>query len=109
MRSMAKWVLPVLVGPSTAVTARDRPASLSEAGAEKATFMRASGKTLATVTYFRHRAECARRLADPYHKAAARKAEFFISNESGTNRGRIGDGGRVYVCSSQEIACRTLE
>ncbi|GAB2208076.1 hypothetical protein ROS1_48930 [Roseibium sp. ROS1] len=24
MRSMARWVLPVLVGPSTAVTVRDR-------------------------------------------------------------------------------------
>ena len=83
MRSIAKWVLPVLVGPSTAVTLLARAAGGSERKGSKAK----------------------EPIFSPAHAggsvdgAYASLKQRLDKNESGTKRGRIADSDRIGFCS----------
>ena len=80
MRSTVMWVLPVFVGPSTAVTPRLRSEGGWIPGAWKASFMRD--------------APCARSAVEPLSSArigTVRRVFVHTSNGMGTNRARIGD------------------
>src|SRR4051794_26907231 len=78
IRSIARCVLPVLVGPSTAVTPVPRGDALRCGGEEKKTLIRspeASGLPRLVL----------------YHNATHRHARIKQRNESRTNRARIAD------------------
>src|ERR1700736_4402458 len=91
MRSIARWVLLVLVGPSTAVTPAPGARSLANVGAEeeKAMFLRSFLRRwrLRTVS------QC---------DASRSRIKFW--NESGTNRARIGDSHALRFRSPQHLA-----
>src|SRR5271170_511139 len=86
---MARCVLPVLVGPSTAVTPAPRARSSRSAGGEKEIGINGPA--------FTHHWRDKRRLL--YHNVTLERPVLKMWNESGTNRGRIGDSQPVRVRS----------
>src|SRR5665213_1048910 len=87
---MARWVLPVLVGPSTAVTPLPgaRPLADVKADEEKAIF----------IEFLRRRVE------QVFHNATHQGSRLKLWNESGTNRARIGDSYALRLRSPQHLA-----
>src|SRR4051812_43645579 len=82
IRSIARWVLPVLVGPSTAVTPKPgaRPSEGIGAIEEKGMLSNVSASPTLVAS---------RQIV--YHNATPRRSQLKFWNESGTNRARIGD------------------
>src|SRR5271167_4336123 len=80
---MAKWVFPVLVGPSTAVTPAPRARKSRSAGGEKEIGINSPAWRRVLV----------------YHNVTLERPVLNMWNESGTNRGRIGDSQAVRVRS----------
>src|SRR6202166_4268311 len=98
---MARWVFPVLVGPSTAVTPAPRARKLRSAGGENEIGIK--GPALTPFPAFRLR-------QGPggdvflYHNVTLERPVLKMWNESGTNRGRIGDSDPVRVRSPRYVA-----
>src|SRR5690348_15666273 len=94
IRSMARWVLPVLVGPSTAVTPAPRRRPSRVTGDENEMGIRFPGG----MARFR-------RAGRPllYHNATPGRRALNEGNESGTNRARIADSGAVRVRSPRYL------
>src|SRR5215472_11823974 len=96
MRSIARWVLPVLVGPSTAVTPAPRARASRATGEEKEIGITcpAGGEGFRAGPY------------PPllYHNAPRQAPPHKRWNESGTNRARIADSITVKVRSRQYVA-----
>ena len=86
IRSIARWVLPVLVGPSTAVTPVPRARASRLLGEENEIAISGSGGR-----------ERAATLSKPllYHNATGKSLWLSCGTSSGTNRARIGDSLRV--------------
>ena len=80
---MARWVLPVLVGPSTAVTPAPRARKSRLVEGEKEIGIEGPG------------CRDQRRRLHLYHNNTRESPVLKVWNESGTNRGRIGDSRRV--------------
>src|ERR1051326_5338842 len=95
IRSMARWVLPVLVGPSTAVTPapRRRPSRVTGDENEIDISFPGWGGLL-------QRAD--RPLCITMRRRTA--AHLTVGNESGTNPARIGDSGAVQLRSPRYLA-----
>src|SRR5277367_7007476 len=91
---MARCVLPVLVGPSTAVTPAPRARSSRSAGGEKEIGIKGPAFT-------RHWRDKRHLL---YHNVTLERPVLKMWNESGTNRGRIGDSQAVRVRSPRYVA-----
>src|ERR1700692_890050 len=87
---MARCVLPVLVGPSTAVTPAPRARRSRLAGGENEIGIK--------------RPAWGRQSRCLYHNATLGKAVLKMWNESGTNRGRIGDSEPVRLRSPRDVA-----
>src|SRR6516225_2901294 len=89
IRSMPRWVLPVLVGPNTAVTPAPRARSSRSAGGEKEIGI--NGPAWAPAC----RPLKGRRPGTSvlYHNATLERPVLKMWNESGTNSGRIGTLG----------------
>src|SRR5918995_5095245 len=90
IRSIARWVLPVLVGPSTAVTPVPRARASRLLGEENEIAISGPGER-----------ERAATLSKPhlYHNATGEKPVVKLWNESRTKRARIGDSPTVGVRS----------
>src|SRR3954462_11229410 len=97
IRSMARWVLPVLVGPSTAVTPAPRRRPSRVTGDENEIGIRfpgwggplqRSGHALCITMQRRN------------------SAHLTVGNESGTNTARIGDSGVARFRSPRHLADR---
>src|SRR5215469_12147029 len=91
---MARWVFPVLVGPSTAVTPAPRARRARSAGGENEIGIKVPAFT-------RH---CAVWRALLYHNVTRNISVLKMWNESGTNRGRIGDSQTVRFRSPRYMA-----
>src|SRR2546429_4728918 len=89
IRSIARWVLPVLVGPSTAVTPAPGARSLPNEVGEKAIFCRCFLRRV--------------RLG-VFHNATAMPSRLKLWNESGTKRARIADSAPNLLRSPQHLA-----
>src|ERR1700733_10086673 len=90
-RSMARWVLPVLVGPSTAVTPKPGARPLPNVGAEEE-------KTMFSGDF------CVVGVSEVFHNATHLRSRLKLWNESGTNRARIGDSTPLRLRSPQYLA-----
>src|SRR5215472_16803008 len=97
IRSIARWVLPVLVGPSTAVTPEPRARSSRSALGENEIDIEA-----------RLRRYHAGKVALSITTAAVESPVLNVWNESGTNRGRIGDSAAVRLRSLRYMAPSTM-
>src|SRR5258707_8856661 len=96
MRSIARWVLPVLVGPSTAVTPEPRARASRATGEEKEIGIScpAGGEGSLRNPY-----------PPPlYHNVTMEGARRKHWNESGTNRARISDSAGVKIRSRRYVA-----
>src|ERR1700729_2673279 len=91
MRSMARWVLPVLVGPSTAVTPKPGARSLANVGTEEE-------RTMFSGDF------CVVGVGELFHNATHLRSRLKLWNESGTNRARIGDSYPLRLRSPQHLA-----
>jgi len=87
IRSMARCVLPVFVGPSTAVTPAPRTRASRSAGEEKEMAITFPGLSRAHL----------------YHYATVEKLVFKLWNESRTNRARIADSPPVRIRSLRYV------
>ena len=91
IRSIPRWVFPVLVGPSTAVTPAPRARKSRSAGGEKEIGINSPAWRRVLV----------------YHNVTLERPVLNMWNESGTNRGRIGDSRAVRVRSPRYVAPRS--
>src|SRR5664280_3250928 len=91
IRSMARWVLPVLVGPSTAVTPKPGARPLANVDAEEE-------KTMFSGDF------CVVGVGEVFHNATHLRSRLKLWNESGTNRARIGDSYPLRLRSPQHLA-----
>src|SRR6204780_3908285 len=91
IRSMARWVLPVLVGPSTAVTPKPGARPLANVGAEEEKTMFPGDFWVVGV-------------GEVFHNATHIRSRLKLWNESGTNRARIGDSCPLRLRSPQHLA-----
>ena len=124
MRSIARWVLPVLVGPRTAVTPAPRARASLRTPDEKEMGIK-DPKTEAAGAAYRAQARkpgreslwggyVASKLRQPkvwleicfipQHKRACFVPLLRMRNESGTNRGRIGDSDAIRFRSLRHLA-----
>src|ERR1700739_3137017 len=102
IRSMARWVLPVLVGPSTAVTPAPRArASRSVAGEKE---IGIEGPDWPPPFPPARAAESWGWGQHLYHNKTPQSPVLKVWNESGTNHGRIGDSRRVRLRSLRHMA-----
>src|SRR5579863_7771771 len=94
---MARWVLPVLVGPSTAVTPAPRARASDLADTGKEIGIKGSGWAPPPgPSAARGKGSVGAHL---YHNMTLERAVLKVWNESGTNRGRIGDSRFVRIRS----------
>src|ERR1700733_5930404 len=102
---MARCVLPVLVGPSTAVTPAPRARRSRSAGGEKENGIK--GPALTPLPAFRlpewWGGDCFL-----YHNVTLERPVLKVWNESGTNRGRIGDSDPVRLRSLRYMALAAI-
>src|ERR1700738_329244 len=91
IRSMARWVLPVLVGPSTAVTPAPRARASRSVAGEEGIGIGGPGCRSGQRQHL-------------YHNNTLESPVLKVWNESGTNRGRIGDTRRVRLRSPRHMA-----
>src|SRR5262245_5232038 len=101
IRSMARWVLPVLVGPSTAVTPAPRARASRSVAGEKEIGIEGPDWRLTRLPYIRERRRLGQHL---YHNNTPQSPVLNVWNESGTNHGRIGDSWRVRLRSLRHMA-----
>src|ERR1700728_1473825 len=94
IRSIARCVFPVLVGPSTAVTPAPRARSSRSAGGENEIGI----KSPAWTRHWRNK-HCLL-----YHNVTLERPVLNVWNESGTNHGRIGDSAPVRLRSPRYMA-----
>src|ERR1700761_3130417 len=90
IRSIARWVFPVLVGPSTAVTPAPRARKSRSVAGENEIGIKIPAWTQAYTT-LKH--------THLYHNVTLERPVLKVWNESGTNRGRIGDSTPVRIRS----------
>src|SRR5215210_2581076 len=95
IRSIARKVLPVLVGPSTAVTPAPRRRPSRVTGDENEIGIRFPGWG-GPLSAGGH--------AFVYHNATPDQRALNLGNESGTNPARIGDSGLVEFRSPRHVA-----
>src|SRR5487761_751665 len=102
IRSMARCVFPVLVGPSTAVTPAPRARKSRSAGGENEIGIK---RPALTPPPFPARAP-GRWVGDGllYHNVTLESPVLNVWSESGSNRGRIGDSERVRLRSLRYMA-----
>src|SRR5580698_7001994 len=91
---MARWVFPVLVGPSTAVTPAPRARWSRSAGGEKEIGIK--NPAFASTGRIKH--------SVLYHNVTLERPVLNMWNESRTKRGRIGDSKRIRVRSPRYMA-----
>src|SRR6185312_12986571 len=98
IRSIARWVLPVLVGPSTAVTPAPR-ARASLAWVEKEIVIKFLGAAAGMIPALRRCRKSRCRISGGRHQTRINPP-----NEPRTNRGRIADLPLVRLRSRQQLA-----
>src|ERR1700686_904444 len=91
IRSIARWVLPVLVGPSTAVTPKPGARSLASGDAEEE-------KAMFSGCF----------CVDLFHNATDARSRLKSRNGCGTNRVRIADSFPLLIRSPQHLALMPL-